>query len=71
METNEKQKKLLELQYKIWGLEDRKEESQLLKQIKKVKEEMNKIYEDDEEKQTKFIKQRFCESDPRAMKLLA
>lgn len=43
----------------------------MLNQINTVREEINKIYEDDVEKQVKFTKQRFYETGPRAMKVLA
>lgn len=60
LRKKEKQKKLQELQEKIKDLEEQhrqKVNSHMLSQIQTVREEINKIYEDDVEKQVKFTKE--------------
>ena len=43
----------------------------ILNKINTIKKELNGIYEEELENKAKFVKQRYCENGPRALKLLA
>lgn len=70
----EKQKKLLNLQKEIKNLETKhikQKDPQILIRLNKIKQDLNKIYDEEIEKQCKFAKQRYYEIGPKAMKLLS
>lgn len=70
----EKQTRLTELQDELKTLKIRHTEQkdpQILTRIKTIKQYINRIYDEEIEKQLKFTKQKYYETGPRAMKLLS
>lgn len=70
----EKQKRLLALQEEMKNLEIRhskQRDPQILIRLRKVKQDLNGIYDEEIERQIKFAKQRYYETGPKAMKLLS
>lgn len=57
--------------WRTWNLENQHSTQQVCAQLKCIKQDINQIYDEQNEKKMRFMKQKYYETGPKAMKLLS